>query len=57
MAMKDRPVPEQVVFVIDDDASVRDSLKNLLESVGLHAELFDSAQCFINYHPPEAQAA
>jgi FixJ family two-component response regulator len=53
MAMKDRPVPEQVVFVIDDDASVRDSLKNLLESVGLHAELFDSAQCFINYHPPE----
>jgi FixJ family two-component response regulator len=54
MAMKERPVPEQVVFVIDDDASVRDSLKNLLESVGLHAELFDSAQAFMKFHPPEA---
>src|SRR5262245_36797607 len=51
--MKHGPTFEQVVFVIDDDASVRDSLKNLLESVGLHAELFDSAQAFMNYHPPE----
>jgi FixJ family two-component response regulator len=51
--MKGRPTPEQVVFVIDDDASVRDSLKNLLESVGLHAELFDSAQAFMSYRPPE----
>jgi FixJ family two-component response regulator len=53
MAMKEHPIPEQVVFVIDDDASVRDSLKNLLESVGLHAELFDSAQAFMKSHPPE----
>jgi len=53
MAMKQRPTPEQVVFVIDDDASVRDSLKNLLESVGLHVELFDSAQDFMNYHPAD----
>jgi FixJ family two-component response regulator len=53
MPMKGRPTPEQVVFVIDDDASVRDSLKNLLESVGLHAELFDSAQAFMSYRPPE----
>ena len=52
--MKERPTPEQVVFVIDDDASVRDSLKNLLESVGLHAELFDSAQAFMNSRPPDA---
>ena len=48
--MKERPIPEQVVFVIDDDASVRDSLRNLLESVGLHA---DSAQAFMKFHPPE----
>ncbi|MET0380843.1 MAG: response regulator transcription factor [Methyloceanibacter sp.] len=53
MAMKEHPTPEQVVFVIDDDASVRDSLKNLLESVGLHAELFDSAQAFMQFRPPE----
>ena len=53
MAMKEHPTPEQVVFVIDDDASVRDSLKNLLESVGLHAELFDSARAFMLFRPPE----
>ena len=51
--MKEHPTPEQVVFVIDDDASVRDSLKNLLESVGLHAELFNSAQAFMQFRPPE----
>ena len=34
---------ESVVYVIDDDASVRDSLKSLFGSVGLHVELFDSA--------------
>ena len=41
MRMKEPPTPEPVVFVIDDDASVRNSLKNLLETVGLHAELFE----------------
>ena len=54
MPLKERPTPEPVVFVIDDDASVRDSLKNLLESVGLHAELFDSAHAFMNINPPDA---
>lgn len=52
--MKRQPTPEPIVFVIDDDASVRDSLKNLLESVGLHAELFDSAHAFMNFHLPDA---
>ena len=51
--MKEHPTPEQVVFVVDDDASVRDSLKNLLESVELHAELFDSAQAFMNFRLPD----
>ena len=32
---------ESVVYVIDDDASVRDSLKSLFGSVGLHVELFE----------------
>jgi FixJ family two-component response regulator len=35
------------VFVVDDDASVRDALSNLLESVGLRAETFGSADEFI----------
>ncbi|MEZ5875862.1 MAG: response regulator transcription factor [Hyphomicrobiales bacterium] len=44
---------EPIVFVIDDDASVRDSLKNLLESVGLRAELFDSTQSFLGFRRPD----
>jgi len=51
--MKERSSPEPVVFVIDDDASVRDSLKNLLESVGLHTELFDSTQTFLDFCRPD----
>ena len=33
-----------VVFVVDDDASMRESLKNLTRSVGLRVEAFASAQ-------------
>src|SRR4026208_2456019 len=42
-----------VVFVIDDDASVRTSLKELLESVGLRVELFDSADAFLASRIPD----
>jgi FixJ family two-component response regulator len=35
---------DAVVFVVDDDASMRESLKNLFRSVGLRVELFTSAQ-------------
>jgi len=42
-----------VVFVIDDDASVRTSLKELLESVGLRVELFESADAFLTSRPPD----
>ena len=34
---------EPVVFVIDDDASMRGALTNLFQSVGLQAEAFGSA--------------
>jgi RNA polymerase sigma factor (sigma-70 family) len=37
-----------VVFVVDDDASVRSSLKFLLSTVGLQAETFDSADSFLH---------
>jgi FixJ family two-component response regulator len=37
-----------LVFVIDDDASVRSSLKFLLGTVGLQAETFDSADGFLH---------
>jgi len=36
-----------VVFVIDDDPSMRESLKNLIRSVGLRAEAFGSADEFL----------
>lgn len=36
------------VFIIDDDAGVRESIKDLAESVGLHAACFASAQEFLS---------
>ena len=35
--------PPPIVFVVDDDPSMRDALSNLFRSVGLRAELFGSA--------------
>ena len=35
-------MPNGVVFVVDDDASVRSSLKFLISTVGLQVESFDS---------------
>jgi FixJ family two-component response regulator len=45
--MKRQPSVESVVFVIDDDASVRSSLRSLFESVDLNVELFGSADEFL----------
>jgi hypothetical protein len=42
-----------VVFVLDDDASVRYSLKFLLDTVGLQVETFDSAETFLRKRPPD----
>ena len=39
---------QPVVFVIDDDASVRDAIADLLRSVGLDVETFRSAQEFLH---------
>ena len=41
------------VFVIDDDAAMRDSLKDLIRSVGLRVELFASAQDFLQSEHPD----
>src|SRR6202142_947692 len=41
------------VFVVDDDASVRDSIRTLLRSVGLQAEVFSSAEEFLQARRPE----
>jgi RNA polymerase sigma factor (sigma-70 family) len=43
-----------VVFVVDDDQSVRSSLKFLLSSMGLQVESFDSAETFLQRKPSDA---
>ena len=35
-----------IVFIVDDDASVRDAVSNLLESVGLRAQALGSTEEF-----------
>jgi FixJ family two-component response regulator len=45
--MKQAAEPQSVVFVIDDDAGLRESLRSLLNSVGLHVEVFASAAQFL----------
>jgi len=43
------------VFVVDDDQAMRNSLKWLIESVGMKVEIFASADEFIrNYYPGRA---
>jgi RNA polymerase sigma factor (sigma-70 family) len=42
------------VFVVDDDPSVRSSLKFLLSTVGLQVESFDSADSFLLKKPADA---
>ena len=48
--MSDAPI----VFVVDDDPSVRSSLKFLLSTVGLHVESFDSSDAFLHKKPADA---
>jgi FixJ family two-component response regulator len=48
--------PPATVFVVDDDASVREAVSNLLRSVGLQARAFASAQEFLISARPDAAA-
>ena len=43
---------EAVVFVVDDDELIRDSLGQLVKSVGLKVETFSSAQAFLDTDLP-----
>ena len=47
MLPKQNVTKEGVVVVIDDDASVREALKELFESVGLEVRLYASAGVFL----------
>jgi len=46
--------PTPIVFVVDDDPSVRRAIKRLVGSVGLEVEPFESAQEFLRSKRPDA---
>ncbi len=44
---------EPTVFIVDDDEAVRDSIQELVSSVGLNAEVYASAQQYLEAFDPE----
>ncbi|MGA2779036.1 MAG: response regulator transcription factor [Steroidobacteraceae bacterium] len=46
--------PPSIVFVVDDDASIREALSGLIRSVGLRVDLFDSTREFLKLKRPDA---
>jgi FixJ family two-component response regulator len=47
---------DPIVFVVDDDASVRDAVQRLIASVGLRVQTFASTREFLSSKRPEAPA-
>jgi len=45
-----------VVFVVDDDVSIREALKNLFQSVGLNVKTFGTAQEFLANRQPDVSS-
>ena len=48
--------PDAIVYVVDDDSSVREAVKKLFASVGLRAETFGSAAEFLSSKRPQGPA-
>ena len=44
---------DSVVFVVDDDLSVREAIQSLIRSVGLHVETYGSARDFLRSKRPD----
>jgi FixJ family two-component response regulator len=47
---------QAIVFVIDDEAAMREALQSLIRSVGLRVATFASAREFLTNHRPDAPA-
>ena len=45
--------PEPIVYVVDDDASVRRSSERMLRVAGFKVQTFESARDFLSYQRPE----
>ncbi len=54
----ERSMPERdaLVFVVDDDPSIRDALQELIGSVGVRVQTFGSAKEFLESQRPDAPA-
>ena len=48
------PETQPIVFVVDDDASVREAVERLVRSAGLRVEAFASAEEFLTRPKPDA---
>ena len=46
-------ISDSVVFIVDDDPLIRDSLEQLVKSVGLQVETFSSTQAFLDMELPD----
>ena len=53
---QDRAPNDGIVYLVDDDPSVRRALSRLLRSAGLLVETFASAQAFLESPPPDQPA-
>src|ERR1700674_6086200 len=51
--MKEEPKSTPIVFVVDDDASMRNALANLFRSVGLQSALFGSGSELLRSKLPD----
>ena len=54
--MKGQPEAQSIVFVVDDDVSLREAIKSLLRSVGLQVEVFGTAADFLKNKFPDVAA-
>jgi FixJ family two-component response regulator len=54
--VKGQPEAQSIVFVVDDDVSLREAIKSLLRSVGLQVEVFGTAADFLRNKFPDVAA-
>jgi len=49
------PMNSDIVYIVDDDDSIRRALKRLLKSAGYHARTFASAEAFFEFTPDKGR--
>jgi FixJ family two-component response regulator len=48
--------PLRTAIIVDDDASIREALSGLFQTIGLHAVAFDSVKSYLDAEPPRRPA-